>query len=84
MGNFPLSCMTRPTNAHIQVSQEEKSIFWEVTVSVILTKNCICTCPILNGFRDRAISLYRSLDLAPSIVLLSCCTASLSEACKLV
>jgi hypothetical protein len=25
--------------------------------------------PILNGFRDRAISLYSSLDLAPSIAL---------------
>jgi hypothetical protein len=26
-------------------------------------------CPILNGFRDRAILLYSSLDLAPNIVL---------------
>jgi hypothetical protein len=26
------------------VSQEEKSIFWEVTVSVILSKKYICTC----------------------------------------
>jgi hypothetical protein len=26
-------------------------------------------CPIPNGFRDRAISLYSSLDLAPNIVL---------------
>jgi hypothetical protein len=25
--------------------------------------------PIPNGFRDRAISLYRSLDLAPNIVI---------------
>jgi hypothetical protein len=34
------------------VSQEERSIFWEVTVSVM--------CPIPNGFRDTAISLYSS------------------------
>jgi hypothetical protein len=26
-------------------------------------------CPIPNGFRDRTISLYSSLDLAPNIVL---------------
>jgi hypothetical protein len=29
----------------------------------------ICMCPIPNGFGDRAISLYSSLDLAPNIVL---------------
>jgi hypothetical protein len=43
------------------VSQEERSIFWEVTVSVILSKNVyIYMCTIPNGFRDRAISLYSS------------------------
>jgi hypothetical protein len=26
-------------------------------------------CPIPNGFRDKAILLYSSLDLAPNIVL---------------
>jgi hypothetical protein len=26
------------------MSQEERSIFWEVIVSVILNKNCKCTC----------------------------------------
>ena len=41
------------------VSQEERSIFWEVIVSVILTKNgYMNTCPIPNGFRDRAIWMY--------------------------
>jgi hypothetical protein len=40
------------------VSQEETSIFWKVTVSVILSKNSIRAWPIPNGFRDRAISLY--------------------------
>jgi hypothetical protein len=34
-------------------------------------------CPIPNGFRDRAISLKRSLDLAPNIVLRSRRTAPL-------
>jgi hypothetical protein len=28
--------------------------------------------PIPNGFRDRAVSLYSTLDLAPNIVLPSC------------
>jgi hypothetical protein len=45
-----------------RVTQEERSILWEVVVLVILSKNCICLCmcPIPNGFRDRAISLYSS------------------------
>ena len=39
--------------------QEERSIFWEVIVSVILSKNVdMNMCPIPNGFRDRAISMY--------------------------
>jgi hypothetical protein len=45
---------------YIQVSQEERSIFWEVIVSVILSKNVyMYMCSIPNGFRDRAITLYR-------------------------
>jgi hypothetical protein len=31
-------------NLIYRVSQEERSIFWEVTVSVILSKMCKCTC----------------------------------------
>jgi hypothetical protein len=43
------------------VPQEERSIFWEVIVSVILSKKVyIYTFPILNGFRNRGISLYSS------------------------
>jgi hypothetical protein len=39
----------------------ESSIFWEVIVSVILSKKVyMYMCPIPNGFRDRAISLYSS------------------------
>jgi len=42
------------------VSQEERSIFWEVIVSVILSKNVYMNmCPIPNGFRDRAIWMYK-------------------------
>jgi hypothetical protein len=49
---------------------EERSIFWEVMVSVIVSKKVyMYMCPIANGFRDRAISLYSSLDLASNIVL---------------
>jgi hypothetical protein len=44
------------------VSQEEWSIFWEVIVSVILSKKVYMhMCPIPNGFRDRASSLYSTL-----------------------
>ena len=41
------------------MSQEERSLFWEVIVSVILSKNAYMNmCPIPNGFRDRAIWMY--------------------------
>jgi hypothetical protein len=44
-----------------RVSQEDKSILWEVIVSVILSKNIyMYTCPIPNSLRDRAISQYSS------------------------
>jgi hypothetical protein len=43
-----------------RMSKEERSVFWEVTVSVILSKKVyMYMCSIPNGFRDRAISLYR-------------------------
>jgi hypothetical protein len=44
------------------VSQEEKSTFWEVTVSVIPSKKkwYMYMCLIPNGFRDRITSLYSS------------------------
>jgi hypothetical protein len=39
-----------------RVSQEERTIFWEVIVSVILSKKLYKNvCSIPNGFRDRAI-----------------------------
>jgi hypothetical protein len=42
-------------------SQEERSIFWEVTVSAILSKKMhIYVCRVPNGFRDTAISLQGS------------------------
>ena len=42
--------------SYIQVSQEERSIFWKVIVSVILSKNVYMSMyPIPNGSRDRAI-----------------------------
>jgi hypothetical protein len=36
------------------------SIFWEVTLSIILSKIFMNMCSIPNGFRDRSISLYSS------------------------
>jgi hypothetical protein len=39
-----------------RVTQEERTIFWEVIVSVILSKELYLNmCPIPNGFRDTAI-----------------------------
>jgi hypothetical protein len=74
-----------PTNIYIythRMFQEERSIFWEVIVSVILSKKLYMNmCPIPNGFRDRAIWLYSGLAWAPSIVLPSRPAAPLSEAC---
>jgi hypothetical protein len=54
------------------VSQEERSIFWEVIVSVILRKSVYMNmCPIPNGFRY----------LARNIFLPSNRNAPMSEAC---
>jgi hypothetical protein len=40
--------------------QKERAIFWELTVSNVLSKKVyIYMCPIQNGFRERAISVYR-------------------------
>jgi hypothetical protein len=45
-----------------RMPQEERSIFWEVIVSVILSKKLyMYVCPIPNGFRDRAISMYSTV-----------------------
>jgi hypothetical protein len=42
-----------------RVSQEEMSIFGEVTISAILSEKVyMYMCSFPNGFRDRAISLY--------------------------
>jgi hypothetical protein len=40
------------------MSQEEKSLFWEVIVKVILSRKLyIYMCSIPNGFRDRAMDV---------------------------
>ena len=45
------------------------SIFWEVIVSVILSKRVnIYMCPIPHGFRDRVISLY-SCKIVVKVIL---------------
>jgi hypothetical protein len=44
-----------------RVSQEERSIFWEVIISVILSKKVyMYMCPTPNGFRDTDILLHSS------------------------
>jgi hypothetical protein len=43
------------------MTQEERSIFWEVIVLVILSKKVyMYMCPIPNGFPARAVPLYSS------------------------
>ena len=67
------------------VSQKERPIFLEVTLSVHLSnKLYLYLCPIPNGFQDTTISLYRGLDVAPSSVLTSRRTAPLYETCESV
>jgi hypothetical protein len=57
-----------------RVSQEERSIFWEVTVSVILSKKVyMYMCHIPNGFRDRAVSLYSSKIVDKKEITMSVC-----------
>ena len=49
-------CLPSGRENTYRVFQEERSIFWEVTVSVILSKKLYTNmCPIPNGFRDRTI-----------------------------
>jgi hypothetical protein len=56
------------------VSQEERSIFCEVILSVILSKKVyLYMCPMPNGFRDRAISWYISKIVDKKEIL---CTVS--------
>jgi hypothetical protein len=46
------------------MTQKKRSVFWEVIVSVILSKKVyMYMCPIPNGFRDRAISLYTTASV---------------------
>jgi hypothetical protein len=46
------------------MSQEEGPVFWEVTVSNVLSKKkkrpFMYMCPIPNGFRDNVMSLHSS------------------------
>jgi hypothetical protein len=51
---------TLKPSGYYTVSQEERPIFWEVIVSVILSKKLYTRtymCPTPKGFRDTAISL---------------------------
>jgi hypothetical protein len=45
------------------VSQEERSIFWEVIVSVIIIQKVCMYMSYSKGFQDRAISLYRNVKM---------------------
>jgi hypothetical protein len=57
---FSLSAMWEVSCVIYRMFQEERWIFGEVIVSVILGRKVyMYMCSIPNGFRDRAISLYR-------------------------
>jgi hypothetical protein len=65
-----------------RVSQEERSIFWEVIILDILRKkNYMNMCPIPNGFRYLMRSI---LNLSHNIFHPSHRNAPLSEACESV
>jgi hypothetical protein len=52
------------------VSQEERLIYWEVTVLVILSKKvCMYIYPNPSGFQDRVISLYSSKSVDKEEIL---------------
>jgi len=34
------------------VSHEERSVFWEVVLSVTLSKKCICTCALFRAVSE--------------------------------
>jgi len=58
------------------VSQEKRSIFREVIISVILSKNVYMNmCPIPNDFRDRAIWMYNR-KIVDKKEILHVCTVS--------
>jgi hypothetical protein len=61
-----------PLHYSHRLYEEERSIFWEVTVSAILSKNVhMYMCPIPNDFRDTAISLYSSIIVDKKEILLT-------------
>jgi hypothetical protein len=45
------------------MSQKERSILWEVTVSVALSKESVYVHVSYSSFPDRAISLYRNVNM---------------------
>jgi hypothetical protein len=45
-------CLLNIKTTYLQMPHDEMSIFWEVTVSVILRKNCICTCVLFRKFSE--------------------------------
>jgi hypothetical protein len=52
--------------------EEERSLFWEIIVSVILSKKVyMYMCLIPKGSRDRTISLYSSKTVNKKEILLS-------------
>jgi hypothetical protein len=48
-----------------RVSQEERSIFWEVIISAILSNIYMYMCPIPNGFRDTLHTVQTSNTPSP-------------------
>jgi hypothetical protein len=55
-----LSGRRRDATDIYRMSQEGRSIFWEVVVSVALRKKCTCTCVLLQTVSE--IELFHSMD----------------------
>jgi hypothetical protein len=55
------------------MSQEKSSIFWDVTVTAILSRKIyMYMCSLPNGFRDRDISLYSYKIVDTKGILMYC------------
>jgi hypothetical protein len=68
--SFPVQHSLIILSTLYRMSHKERSVFWEVIVSAILSRKVyMYMCPIPNGFRDRAISLYNSKNVDKKEIL---------------
>ena len=84
MGNYNC-CDGKPIwySSLYRVYQEERSIFWEVIVLIILSKNVYMSmCPIPNSFRVRAAWMYSNKTVDKKEVLHLCTLSNYGIYCS--